>query len=134
MDFFNGLGKTLGEVAKQVEERSGELLEAGRLNIEIFKEEDAIRRISRKIGELIYSAYDRGEKYTGKADKLCAEISERKKKIEMLKSKIRDTKKTEEHSQADSNDETHPTEPDISYYTAMEKMNDQKNGSPGSEL
>lgn len=140
MDFFNDLGKTLSDVAKQVEEKSGELLEAGRLNIEIFREEDAIRRIYRKIGELIFKEFDKGEPYTGKADELCDEIRHRKRKIELLKAKLSETRKAEAKPDEHIDDEQQtgseeemvgntPTEPEISYFEAVEQMNKTNDSS-----
>jgi hypothetical protein len=133
MDFFNDLGKTLSNVAKQVEEKSGELLEAGRLNIEIFKEEDAIRKTYRKIGELIFKEFDKGEPYAGKADDLCDQIRQRKRKIELLKAKLSETKveaKPAEHMNGEqhSNSEKEMTEgapvgPEVYYFEAAEEIN-----------
>ncbi len=137
MDFFNDLGKTLSNVAKQVEEKSGELLEAGRLNIEIFKEEDAIRKIYRKIGELIFKEFDKGESYAGKADELCDQIRQHKRKIELLKAKLSETKaeaKSPEHKNGNSNSEEEMTEgapvgPEVYYFEAAEQMNNDNYNS-----
>lgn len=156
MEFFDSLGKTFTEVARQVEAKSGELIETGRLNIEIFKEEDAIRRLNRKIGELIYSHYIRNEDYGGKADIICAEVSERRKRIKELKAKIKEIKKSKgedkgkrgegqetsseaagsSHSGADEGAEGPGAkaekqsedyrEPDIPYYTAVQMLNNRE--------
>jgi peptidoglycan hydrolase CwlO-like protein len=143
MDFFNGLSKTLSDAAKIVEEKSGEFLEAGRLNIEIFKEEDAVRRSYRKIGELVYKAFEKGESYEGKAEELCSDIQERKKKIGQLKAKLSEAGKAQEspegqQGERDSSEEKQeesPKEPEISYFEAVEKMNEMRDsGSSGSEL
>ncbi len=105
MEFLDNLGKTFSEVARQVEAKSEELIETGRLNIEIFKEEDAIRRLNRKIGELIYSHYIRKEDYGGKADELCAEICERKKKIKGLRARIKEIRSAKGESKANTGEE-----------------------------
>lgn len=152
MNFFNNLGKSIGEMAKQAGEKSGELLEVGRLNIEIYREEDAIRRICRKIGEQIYHLYDQDKQYGGEADELCAEIKDRKKKIEELKEKIKEIRKAEDEragrmsgekdgEEGGNNDEkgkrkdSDNREPDIPYYTAMEMMKEENNlHASGSSL
>jgi hypothetical protein len=141
MDFFNGLSKTLSDAAKIVEEKSGELLEAGRLNIEILKQEDAVRRTCRKIGELIYKAFDEGESYEGKADELCQEVRARKKKIEQLKGKLSEIGKAQESPQRqqdekDSSGEDQgegSSEPEISYFEAVEKMNAMNNSGSSED-
>jgi len=105
LEFLDNLGKTFNEVARQVEAKSEELIETGRLNIDIFKEEDAIRRLNRKIGELIYSHYIRGEDYGDKADEICAEISERRKRIKELRARIKEIRSAKEESRADAKEE-----------------------------
>jgi len=156
MDFLNDLGKTLSNVAKQVETKSGELLDAGRWNMEILKEEDAIRKAYRRIGEQIYTEYAKGESYAGKADELCDEIRRRKNRIEALKARLREAKKAEEKAKkeaeekaeeqsAESQDnqdsygespaeseadkEESSGEPEISYFEAVEKMKKGKDGN-----
>ena len=99
MDFFNDLGKTLNNVARQVGEKSGELLDTGRWNMEILKQEDAIRKTYRKIGEQIYAEYDKGENYAGTVDELCEEIRRRKSKIEFLNVKLNEAKKAEKRAE-----------------------------------
>lgn len=94
MEILDSLGKRLSEVAKQVEEKSGEWLEIGKLNLEIFREEEAIRKIYREMGEAVYSAYFEGQNYGGIADGHCREIAERKLKIQNLKQKIDEAKKS----------------------------------------
>lgn len=128
MNFFDGLGKTLEEVAKQVEEKSGELLEAGKLNIEIFKQEDAIRRTYRKIGEQVSQCYEKGERFGEKVNQLCNEIQERKKKVDELKAKLSEIKKAGKTSNGERKETEWqeaniiPTEPEISYYEAVEQI------------
>ena len=153
MDFFNDLGKTLSNVAKKAEVKSGELLETGRQNVEILKEEDAVRKAYRKIGERIYEEYEKGESYAGKADELCEGILRRKNRIDDLKAKLNEAKKEEkkaeqrpeesgdredpEEEPAESEDgsdteeeerQENAGEPELSYFEAVEKM---KKGNDG---
>ena len=90
---------TWGNVARQVGEKSGELLDVGRWNMDILKQEDAIRKAYRKIGEQIYMEYDEGENYAGTVDELCEEIRRRKSKIEFLNVKITEAKKAEKRAE-----------------------------------
>src|SRR5690554_691771 len=114
MDFMDNLGKRLGEVVKTVEEKSSELLSIGKLNIEIIKEKDAIRKLYHKIGELIYEAYDRNGDYSGAADAYCIEIKERKDRIHELNIKIEEIRKakSEESKSPDNNVDQMPDDID----------------------
>lgn len=144
MDFFNGLGKTLEEAARQVGEKSEEIWEAGRLNIEIFKREDAIRRIYRKIGEQVSADYEKGERFGSGVNEYCDEIQERKSEISRLKARLSETGKSEKQSgkqpeqqpfdyqasgpkqqESSKTSGNAPKEHEISYFEAVEKM--QKN-------
>ena len=149
MELLNDLGKTLEGIARQVEKKSGEIWQAGKLNVEILKQEEAIRRLHRKIGELVSADYGKTDHYGERVKRYCAEVQERKRKIEKLISELRDAKEAgksdgsssdvkQEHSRADSADtadmkdgaaaeeKVHFSEPEISYYEAMEKMQQLK--------
>lgn len=150
MDFFTGLSKTLEEAARQVGEKSGEIWESGRLNFEIYKEEEAIRRIHRKIGEQVYADYEKGQGFSGRVTELCDEIKERKSRINRLKAKLSEigkpsrqsgkpdeqqTDQKAEHEPVDSRQqetgqtsENRAKEPEISYYEAVERMQKIKQG------
>ncbi len=99
MEFMDSLSKRIGEMAKQVEEKSGEWLEIGKINLELFREEEAIRKLCRKIGESVYEAYSHGEVYGSKVDENCREIGEKKLKILLLKQQIEEIKKAEKNTQ-----------------------------------
>ena len=95
MDFINDLGKTLGQAARQLGEKSEELLEAGKINIEIFKQQDAVRKLQRRIGEQVSARYYEGQRYDEQINALCAEIQARNKSIDELKQKLSDLRKAE---------------------------------------
>jgi len=129
MKFLNDLGKTLEDVAKQVEEKSTELLETGKLNIEIFKQEDAIKRIYRKIGEQISLDYENGARFGEQINLLCNEIQDRKKKVEELKLKITEVRKSgkgspENNDQSEVNEANPPAEPEMSSFGEAKDNND----------
>lgn len=98
MEIFQDLGRTIEQVARQVGEKSEEVWEAGKLKIEILRQEDAIRKLHRKIGELISTQYSKGEQYDEQTNEFCAEIQERKKKIYQYKAKLGELRKTEKQS------------------------------------
>ncbi|MGI6141885.1 MAG: hypothetical protein ACOYEH_09190, partial [Caldicoprobacterales bacterium] len=99
VEIFQDLGRTIEQVARQVGEKSEEVWEAGKLKIEIFKQEDAIRKLYRKIGEQVSAQYSKGQQYDERTNEFCAEIQERKKKIEQYKAKLGDLRKTEKQSE-----------------------------------
>lgn len=98
MEIFQDLGKTIERVARQVGEKSEEVWEAGKLNIEIFRQEDAIRKLCRKIGEHISAEYSKGQKYDDRTNVLCAEIKEKEERINQLKAKLSELRKAEKQS------------------------------------
>jgi hypothetical protein len=113
MEFFDDLGRRLGEVARQVEEKSEELFGIGKLNIRIFREEEAIRRLSRRIGEIVYEAYSNGKEYGGLADEQCRQIAERKQKIAGFKKKIDEIKNDDQDTDLETEPNTVDEEPPV---------------------
>lgn len=93
MAFIDELAKRLGEVVKKVGEKSEELVELGKLNYEIFKEEDAIKRLYREIGQAVYEAYKQENNSLEAIYRLCQEIDEHRQKIESLKKQVDNIKK-----------------------------------------
>ena len=106
MDIFHDLGKTIEKVARQVGEKSEEVLESGKLNIEILKQEDAIRKLNRKIGEHVSAQYSKGQTFDEHTNALCLEIEEKKKKIEELRVKLGELKKSGKQSANKTDNQT----------------------------
>ena len=112
MDFFSDLGKTLDNVINQVGEKSEEIWESGKANLEIVKQEDAIRRMYRKIGELVSEDYNQGQLFNDDINEACAEVQERKGIVEELKSKLRKSKNAGKHTDSSTVEDTdQPVEP-----------------------
>ncbi|NLN41343.1 MAG: hypothetical protein GX160_05040 [Clostridiales bacterium] len=91
MDFFDDLGKKIGETVKIVGDRSQQIVEIGKFNIEIGKEEAAIKKLYTQIGEAVYRAH-LGEETAERIDNLCQEITERFQRIEELQERIKELK------------------------------------------
>lgn len=92
MEFFDHLGKRVGEMVKQVEEKSGEWLELGKLNMDIFREEETVRKICRRMGERVYEAYAQGMEYSSLPED-CREIDAHKQRIGALRQKAEEIKR-----------------------------------------
>ncbi|MDN5277522.1 MAG: hypothetical protein PWR01_1487 [Clostridiales bacterium] len=107
MAFIDELAKRLGEVVKKVGEKSEELVELGKLNYEIFREEDTIKRLYREIGQAVYEAYKQENNSLDAIYRLCQEIDEHREKIEGLKKRVENIKKEmqEEGAQAEKQPE-----------------------------
>lgn len=93
MAFIDELAKRLGEVVKKVGEKSEGLVEMGKLNYEIFKEEDTIKRLYREIGQAVYEAYKQENNSLDAIYRLCQEIDEHREKIEGLRKQVDNIKK-----------------------------------------
>jgi ribosomal protein L40E len=89
--FFEDLGKKVKETAQAAAKKSGELVEVTKLNMEINKTEEAIKKAQAEIGQQVYEAYK-----AGKGDKAYTESCDtikglEEKKVE-LKQKVLDAK------------------------------------------
>ncbi|MGI6537005.1 MAG: hypothetical protein ACOX22_01390 [Caldicoprobacterales bacterium] len=108
MEIFDELSRSVKQAAKQVEEKTGELIEIGKLNIEIFRLEDARRRLYRKIGEQICKEFAEGQAFSEIVNTLCLEVQEKNKLIDEYRVKKNDLKtrgneySSSNHTQADS--------------------------------
>ena len=92
MDFLDDLGKKIGETVKVVGDRSQQIVEVGKINIEIGKEEATIKRLYSQIGEAVYKAHCGEEETAEDIDNLCQEISERQGRIQGLKKRTQELK------------------------------------------
>ncbi|NLC43661.1 MAG: hypothetical protein GX783_05205 [Clostridiales bacterium] len=106
MDFFSELGKTLDNVINQVGEKSEEIWESGKANLEIVKQEDAIKRMYRKIGKLVSEDFAQGQLFSNEINEACAEVQERKNVVEELKSKLRKSKNSEKNTDSSTVEDT----------------------------
>jgi hypothetical protein len=73
-------------------------VEIGKINIEIGKEEAAIKKLYSQIGQAVYQAYSTDKELGENITELCDEVSRHQSKIEELKAKaerIKSNSKTE---------------------------------------
>lgn len=61
MAFFKDLGKKIGEVAQDAQNKTSELIEVTKLNSAIKDEKEAISALQQKIGLTIYARYAAGD-------------------------------------------------------------------------
>jgi peptidoglycan hydrolase CwlO-like protein len=92
MEFLEDLGQKVGETVKVIGDKSQQVIEIGRINIEIGKEEASIKKLYAKVGEAVYRAHSKGDDTADIIDGLCQEIGERWNRIKELKDRIRELK------------------------------------------
>jgi hypothetical protein len=92
MEFFEDLGKKVGETVKVIGDKSQQMIEIGRINFEIGKEEANIKKLYTQVGEAVYRAHSQGDETAETIDSLCQEIGERLDRIRELKDRIQELK------------------------------------------
>jgi uncharacterized protein Yka (UPF0111/DUF47 family) len=81
MAFLDELSRKFTETIKRVGEKSEELVGLGKLNYEIYREEDNIRKLYGKIGEAVYEAYSKENSSINAIYNLCRQIDDRRERI-----------------------------------------------------
>ena len=89
MDFFDDLGKKIGRTAKVVGDKSQSLIEMGKLNVQIGREEATLKDLYHKLGLVVYKAKI-GEGKAETIDTLCQKIQDRIQYIDELKKRAKD--------------------------------------------
>lgn len=89
MDLFKNLGEKAKQTAKVVGEKSSDIVESGKLKMQISQLENEIRRLKTDIGQFFYEAYTEASNLPNEEIvSICEEIKERYQDIEVLKEKI----------------------------------------------
>ncbi|NLH96414.1 MAG: zinc ribbon domain-containing protein [Clostridiaceae bacterium] len=92
MQFFENLGKKVGEAAQAAAKKSSELVEITKLNASINSEEDKIQKLYSQIGKTIFENFEQ----TGTADdavkEACVQITEHMANIKAYREKIAELK------------------------------------------
>ena len=91
-DFFEHLGKTLTNTAKNVGEKTDEFISVQKLRSQQSTLEGRVDKDYRLIGELVYQKYVGGEPYSEDVAAVCREIMKNQSDIADLKDKIVDRK------------------------------------------
>lgn len=89
MDLFKELSEKAKNAAKIVGEKSSDVLEIGKLRIQISNLENDIRRAKTEIGQIYYNAYANGNDISNERIlSICKEIEVKYSEIEEIKHKI----------------------------------------------
>lgn len=95
MDFLN----KLGGFAKNVGNKTNDLLEIGRLNSRIHAEEDAIDQHKFDLGDYMWEKFQTGVAMDERATVICAAIRERNQTIQSMREEITSIKRSQEAAQ-----------------------------------
>lgn len=94
MEFFN----RIGDFAKNVGDRTNDMLEIGKLNSRIHGEEDAIEQHFYDLGEYIWEKFESGVAMDERATVICMAIRERKGNIRSMEEEIQQIRLAQEEN------------------------------------
>lgn len=92
MDFFNNVGKKLGNAAKTAGKKSEELVEITKINLSIGSEEDKTKKLFAEMGKELYVRFVNGESFDEAINGKCNQIKAVADNIEALKEKVKHIK------------------------------------------
>jgi len=87
MAIFEDLSKKLKEVVKIAGEKTDELIETGKIKYDVYKEDEAIKRLFSEIGKIVYIDFQKGVNYSPELEKLCRQVVSHQESIRSLKEK-----------------------------------------------
>jgi hypothetical protein len=87
MTLIDDLGRKLKEVVKTAGEKTDELIETGKIKYDIYKEDEAIRRLLSEIGKTVYVDFQKEVNHSQELDSLCRQIASHQESIRLLKEK-----------------------------------------------
>lgn len=87
MPIFDDVAKKLNEMLNIAGELTDELIETGKIKYDIFKEDEAIKKIHLEIGKRVYENFKEGLPYPAELDELCRKIILHEESIKNLREK-----------------------------------------------
>lgn len=84
MSIFDDLGKKVNKAAKVVGEKSGELVEAGKIKVETEKIEHEINKLYKELGINTYSLYKEGNLTQEALMGILSKLDEEKEKLKNI--------------------------------------------------
>lgn len=91
MDYLSSLKKTTTDVTYKVVKKTEELFSASKIKYRIYDLKTEIEKVQKQIGREVYEAYLEEREVSDIVETKCREIDVLKEKIEVLKSKLRET-------------------------------------------
>ncbi len=96
MAFFDSLGK----IAKTAADKTGDLVETGRLSAKISSQNSNIEKVKSKIGDYVWSQFEAGIQFDEQINALCAEIKGYTSIIDETKAEIAAIKEKDEKAES----------------------------------
>jgi len=95
----------LGELAKNVSTKTGDMLEISKLNAQIRTREDDVEELKQQLGEYIWAKYDSGVIMDTKATNICAQIRAALSEIDADRASIQTIRAAQEATRAQAEQE-----------------------------
>lgn len=87
-DLFNKVGKFAKDTAEKAADKTGELVEVGKLRAQISSAKTEISAAKKQIGEYYYNKYEDGAELDEAVIEFCKTIKEQEALIDELEAKI----------------------------------------------
>lgn len=87
-DLFNKVGKIAKDTAEKAVDKTGEIVEVGKLKSQISTAKTEISKAKKQIGEYYYEQYGADSELPGPVAELCKTIEAQEQLIEELNNKI----------------------------------------------
>ena len=71
----------VNEIAHKVSDKAGEVVEMGKLTARIYREEDEVKALKKKIGEICFGKFRAGDELDPEIEQLCIKIDKHKASI-----------------------------------------------------
>ena len=92
MAIFNKLGKKINGLAKNAVQKSSEVMEITKLNVNINTEEEGLNDLFIKLGKYCFEKYIKGETTDNTVAEICKEIKIHQENINYFKEKVNEIK------------------------------------------
>lgn len=82
----------VGSMAKKAADKTGDVVEIGKLNAKILSQQQSISSIKEKIGDKLFESYQQGEVVPEELGELCRQIGEIQLNIKSMQEEIKEIK------------------------------------------
>ncbi|WP_352401091.1 hypothetical protein [Anaerotignum sp.] len=82
----------VGSMAKKAADKTGDVVEIGKLNAKILSQQQSISSIKEKIGDKLFERYQQGEVVPEELGELCRQIGEIQLNIKSMQEEIKEIK------------------------------------------
>ena len=90
MNLLDNLGKRVADTYKTAAKASSDILEETKLRISIINDQNKMEELYEKLGEKVFSLYEKGESLGEDFDTECSEIQSIKQNVTSMKTKIKE--------------------------------------------